>query len=130
MPQGFWINYLFALAVVTAVLAVLFAIARAVGRGRIRLPNIAITSAAAAVASGKYHRRRRERFVTILESTMLSHHASLHVVQAGPRRYLLIGTTAAATTTASSAAGLTTIAELAPDDVAAWLLQTSRNANA
>ena len=88
MPQPFWIDYAFALTVVAAVLAGLFALARVVSRRR-AFP------------------RGDNRFVTILESTMLSQQTAVHVVKAGGR-YLLVG---------ASPAGLRTLADLAPDDV-------------
>lgn len=88
MPSTFWMNYALALAVIAAVLAAMFAIARTIGRRR-AFPR----------AAG--------RFVTILESTMVSPQTSVHVVKAG-RRYLLIGV---------GAAGLATLVELTAEDV-------------
>ena len=69
--MSFWTNYVLALALVAIVLAVLAFVGRFLKR-----------AAWNAHAGGRY--------VAVVESAMLSPHASLHVVKTG-RRYLLIG---------------------------------------
>lgn len=79
VPWSFWTNYLLTLATVTLVLTGLFVLARRLAQRR------AFECA-------------DRRIVTVLESTMLSQHASLHVVRVGAR-YLLIGAANAAIST-------------------------------
>jgi flagellar biogenesis protein FliO len=71
MATGFWLNYVFALLVVALLLGGLYAVVRGLARGRV------IVSA-------------NRRLVTVLESTVLTQHAALHVVKVGSR-YFLIG---------------------------------------
>jgi flagellar biogenesis protein FliO len=81
-PANFWALYLEKLVVLAVVLATLYFAAR-----RLRRTPLL---------------RRSGRLVTVLETTMLSQHAMLHVVSAGGR-YFLIG---------SAPGGLSRIAEL------------------
>ncbi len=79
MPQTFWTNYAIAVATVALVLAGLHVLSRRIVRGRrFGSPN--------------------QRLVTVIESTMLSQHASVHVVKVG-ERYLVIGAASAALST-------------------------------
>ena len=71
MPLNFWTNYGVALATVAGILAILFVAARCVELRR----------------AG---RTRGGRYVSVLESTMLSPHASVHVVRFN-ERVMLIG---------------------------------------
>jgi len=95
MSAGFWLQYLVALAVVALMLGGLYAVVRGLARGRL-------------IASAD------RRLVSVLESTVLSQHAALHVVKAGGK-YLLIG--------ASNGGGVTTLGELPAEEVEAWLAQ-------
>lgn len=95
MSPSFWTSYLLALAIVGLMLAGLYIIVRGLARGRIL------------AASGR-------RFVNVVESTMLSQHVAMHVVRAGSR-YLLVG--------GANNGALTTLAELTPEEVEAWLAQ-------
>ena len=79
MPRSFWTNYALALATVALMLAGLHMLARRIARGR---------------SFGSANRR----LVTVIESTMLSQHASVHVVKVGAR-YLVIGAANAALST-------------------------------
>jgi flagellar biogenesis protein FliO len=94
MSTGFWLNYFLALVVVALMLGGLYAVVRGLMRGRV-------------LASAS------RRMVTVLETTVLSQHASMHVVKVSSR-YLLIGGT---NTSVSN------IAELPAEDVEAWLAQ-------
>ncbi len=71
MPSSFWEAYVLKLAILGAVLAALYALAR-------RLKGVKLFS------------RGAGRYVTVIESTMLSPHAAVHLLRIG-RRYLLIG---------------------------------------
>lgn len=93
MSANFWLNYFLALLVVALMLAGLWVIVRGLARGRI-------------LASAD------RRLVSVLESTVVSQHASLHVVKVGTR-YLLIG----------GGSALSLLSELQPDEVDAWLSQ-------
>jgi flagellar biogenesis protein FliO len=94
MSTGFWLNYALALAVVALMLGGLYIIVRGLARGRL------LVSA-------------DRRLVTVLESTMLAQHVSVHVVKAGSR-YLLIG---------GGQGQVNTLTELNADEVEAWLAQ-------
>ena len=94
VSANFWFNYLLALIVVALMLAGLWIVVRTLARGRI-------------IASAD------RRLVAVLESTVVSQHASLHVVKVGAR-YLLIG---------GGSAQLTMLSELDATDVDAWLAQ-------
>jgi flagellar biogenesis protein FliO len=94
MNAAFWINYFLALTIVALMLGGLWIIVRGLSRGRI-------------FASAD------RRMVTVLESTMLSQHASVHVVKVGPR-FMLVG---------GSNGNVSLLAELPPDDVEKWLAQ-------
>ena len=94
MSGSFWVNYFLALTIVALMLAGLYIIVRGLARGRV-------------FASAN------RRMVTVLESTMLSQHASMHVVKVGAR-YLLIG---------GSNGAISTLSELSPEEVEAWLVQ-------
>jgi flagellar biogenesis protein FliO len=92
MSWGFWLNYFLALTIVALMLGGLYIIVRSLARGRVfALAN--------------------RRMVTVLESTALSQHASVHVVKVG-QRYLLVG---------GSNGNVSMLAELPNDDVDAWL---------
>ena len=95
MSGGFWLQYLLALVVVALMLGGLYAIVRGVARGRV-------------IASAD------RRLVSVLESTVLSQHAALHVVKAAGK-YILVG--------ASNGGGVTTLGELSEEEVEAWLSQ-------
>ena len=97
MSWSFWINYFLALTIVALMLAGLYIIVRGLARGRV-------------FASAN------RRMVTVLESTMLSQHASVHVVKVG-ERYMLVG---------GSNGNVSMLAELPGDDVEAWLAQRPR----
>jgi flagellar biogenesis protein FliO len=92
MSSGFWLNYLFALLVVGLMLGGLYAVVRGLARGRI-------------LASAD------RRLVTVLESTMLSQHAALHVVKVG-ERYFLVG---------GGQGHVSSLVELTPQEVESWL---------
>lgn len=92
MTAGFWLQYLLALVVVALMLGGLYAVVRGLARGRI-------------LASAD------RRLVSVLESTVLSQHAAVHVVKAGTK-YLLLG---------ASNGGVTTLGELPAEDVESWL---------
>ncbi len=94
MAASFWINYFLALAVVALLLGGLWMIVRGLARGRL-------------VASAG------RRMVTVLESTALAQHVAVHVVKVGTR-YLLVG---------GSSGNVSTLAELEPAEVDAWLAQ-------
>ena len=92
MSWGFWLNYFLALTIVALMLSGLWIVVRGLSRGRI-------------FASAD------RRMVTVLESTMLSQHASVHVVKVGGR-YMLVG---------GSNGSVSMLTELPPDDVEKWL---------
>jgi flagellar biogenesis protein FliO len=94
MSTGFWLNYALALVVVALMLGGLYIIVRGLARGRL------LVSA-------------DRRLVTVLESTMLAQHVSVHVVKAGSQ-YLLIG---------GGQGHVNTLAQLPADEVEAWLEQ-------
>ncbi len=92
MTAGFWLQYLLALVVVALMLGGLYAVVRGLARGRL-------------IASAD------RRLVSVLESTVLSQHAAVHVVKAGGK-YLLLGATNG---------GVTTLGELPAEEVDGWL---------
>ena len=94
MSWSFWVNYFLALTIVALMLGGLYIIVRGLARGRI-------------FASAD------RRMVTVLESTALSQHASVHVVKVGAR-YMLVG---------GSNGNVSMLAELPSDDVEGWLSQ-------
>jgi flagellar biogenesis protein FliO len=96
VPSSFWTNYLLALATITLVLAGLFFLTRRLAPGRAFAPA-------------------KRRLVTVIESTMLSHHASVHVIKAG-ERYILLG---------AAESGLTTLAEMSREEVESVLRRRS-----
>lgn len=71
MPWSFWEAYAVKLLILGAVLGALYALARKLKGARL-------------------FSRRTERYVTVVESTMLSPHAAVHLLRVGTR-YLLIG---------------------------------------
>ena len=71
MPWSFWQAYAVKLLILGLMLAALYAIAR-------RLKGVGSLS------------RGADRYVTVIESTMLSQHAAVHLLRVGTR-YLLIG---------------------------------------
>jgi flagellar biogenesis protein FliO len=71
MPWSFWEAYAVKLLVLGLMLAALYAIAR-------RLKGL------------RFFARGVDRYVTVIESTMLSQHAAVHLLRVGTR-YLLIG---------------------------------------
>ncbi|MBV8331997.1 MAG: flagellar biosynthetic protein FliO [Candidatus Eremiobacteraeota bacterium] len=93
MSTGFWLNYFLALTIVALMLGGLYITVRGLARGRL-------------LASA--HRR----MVTVLESTMLSQHASVHVVKVGAK-YMLVG---------GSNGNVSMLTELPPEDVESWLV--------
>jgi len=84
MPLAFWGAYAVRLAILALVLCTLYVIAR-----RLRDTKLFV---------------RQGRRVDVLESTMLSQQAALHLVRVDTRYFLI----------ASAAAGVTRIAELEP----------------
>ncbi len=86
MPSSFWPLYVEKLAIVALVLAALYLAARRLRQTRLFAPS--------------------GRLVNVLESTMLSQHAALHVVSVGSRCFLI----------GSAAGGVTRLAELASFD--------------
>jgi flagellar biogenesis protein FliO len=92
MTWSFWVNYFLALTIVALMLGGLYIIVRGLARGRVF------------ASAGR-------RMVTVLESTMLSQHASVHVVKVGGR-YMLVG---------GSNGHVSLLAELPNDEVEAWL---------
>lgn len=85
MPPAFWGAYAVRLAIAALVLCALYVVARHL--------------------RDRHAFGRRGRRVDVVESTMLSQHAALHLVRVDAR-YFLIG---------SAAAGVTRIAEVPPD---------------
>jgi len=71
MPWSFWEAYAVKLLILGVMLAVLYAVAR-------RLKGV------------RFFARGVDRYVTVIESTMLSPHAAVHLLRVGTR-YLLIG---------------------------------------
>jgi flagellar biogenesis protein FliO len=92
MTWSFWVNYFLALTIVALMLGGLYIIVRGLARGRV-------------FASAD------RRMVTVLESTMLSQHSSVHVVKVGGR-YMLVG---------GGNGQVSMLAELPADEVEAWL---------
>ncbi len=74
MPAAFWLGYLLKLAIVAAILFVLYAAGRTLRRRPLFAP--------------------RDRCVNVLETTTLAHGAAVHVIRLGGR-YLLLGSTSA-----------------------------------
>ena len=95
MTSGFWLNYFVALLVVALMLGGLYAVVRGLARGRV-------------LASAD------RRLVSVLESTVLSQHGSVHVVKVGSRYFLLGG---------GSQASPSTLAELPAEEIDAWLAE-------
>ncbi len=81
MPLSFWAGYFEKLAIVALALTALYLLARKLRHAQFP---------------------RDGRSVSLLETTMLSQHAALHVVRAGSRHFLI----------GSSAGGVSRIAEL------------------
>ncbi|MGA8796074.1 MAG: flagellar biosynthetic protein FliO [Candidatus Cybelea sp.] len=71
MPWSFWEAYAVKLLILGLMLAALYAVAR-------RLKGL------------RFFARGVDRYVTVIESTMLSQHAAVHLLRVGTR-YLLIG---------------------------------------
>lgn len=86
MTASFWAAYVEKLAIVALVLAGLYALARG-------------------LRSARFFARSGRR-VSLMETTMLSQHAALHVVRAGSRHFLI----------GSAAGGVSRIAELDASD--------------
>ncbi len=82
MPWSFWEAYAVKLLILGLMLAALYAVAR-------RLKGL------------RFFARGVDRYVTVIESTMLSQHAAVHLLRIGTR-YLLIG---------GGSAGLSKLAE-------------------
>jgi flagellar biogenesis protein FliO len=93
--MGFVGHYLLAVAVVALMLFGLYAIARALTRGRLAT-------------------RADRRLVNVIESTFLSQHTTLHVVKVGERYYLIAG-----------GEHLRTLAEVPSEEVALYLNTSS-----
>jgi flagellar biogenesis protein FliO len=89
MPPHFWAGYVLKLALTALVLGALYLIAR-------RLRTMRFLS-------------RRARCVNLVETTLLTPGAALHVVTVGSRHYLL----------GSATGGVSSLAELDPGDVEA-----------
>jgi len=87
MPLSFWAGYFEKLAIVALSLTALYLLARK-------------------LRHAQFH-SRDGRSVSLLETTMLSQHAALHVVRAGSRHFLI----------GSSAGGVSRIAELSSAQV-------------
>ena len=87
-------QYVLALAVVGLMLVGLYAVVRALGRGRI-------------VAAAQ------KRLVSVVESTFIAQNTTVHVLKAGGR-YFLVG---------GGSGHVNTLAELAADEVEPWLAQ-------
>jgi|SRR5579872_1591090 len=90
----FWFTYLPGLVAVALLLVGLYAVVRGLSRGRVLLSA-------------------NRRLLTVVESTMLSQHAAVHVIKAGSR-YFVVG---------GGNGGLTTLAELPSDEVERWLTE-------
>ena len=90
MPWSFWAAYIVKLALVGLVLAALYVVARKLRETR-------------------FFAHRPGRCVSVVESTMLSQHAAVHLLRAG-NRYFLVG---------SASAAISVLVELAPADLAA-----------
>lgn len=88
MPWSFWEAYAVKLLILGLMLAALYALAR-------RLKAV------------RFFARGADRYVTVIESTMLSPHAAVHLLRVG-RRYLLIG---------GGSAGLIKLAELSDGEL-------------
>jgi flagellar biogenesis protein FliO len=92
MTSSFWLQYTGALLVVALLLGGLYAVVRGLARGRV-------------IASAE------RRLLTVLESTMLSQHAAVHVVKVG-KRYVMIG---------ASNGNVSMLGDLPSDEVETWL---------
>lgn len=92
MPSGFFGHYLLALLVVTLMLGGLYIIVRALGRGRL-------------IASAS------KRIVSVIESTYVSQHTTLHVVKVAHQYYLIGG----------GNGQVQTLAEIPAEHVEPWL---------
>jgi flagellar biogenesis protein FliO len=88
MTSSFWAGYALKLGIVALALVALSLLARRLRRAR-------LTAGAG------------NRFFTVIESTMLTPHLSIHVVKVGGR-YLCVG---------GGGAGISTLAELAAEEV-------------
>jgi flagellar biogenesis protein FliO len=88
MPWSFWEAYAVKLLILGLMLAALYALAR-------RLKGL------------RFFARGVDRYVTVIESTMLSQHAAVHLLRVGTR-YLLIG---------AGNAGLTKLAEFSAGEL-------------
>jgi flagellar biogenesis protein FliO len=98
MSWTFWLNDLLAFAVVTLMLAGLYAMLKRFVRG----------NALAAVD---------RRLVTVLEATMLSQQSAVFVIKVGSR-YLVVG---------GGNASVSTLAELPAQEVEAWVARERRS---
>jgi flagellar biogenesis protein FliO len=88
MPWSFWASYLLKVGIVGALLAALYAAARALRRTR-------------------FFGRPADRRIRVLETALLSQHAAIYLLGVG-ERYFLVG---------ASGATIATLAELAPADL-------------
>lgn len=95
--MGFAGQYILALIVVALMLFGLYSVVRALGRGRL------VTST-------------DRRLITVVESTALAQHTTLHVVKAGDRYYLIGG----------GSGHVSNLGEVPADQVEPWL-QEQRN---
>jgi flagellar biogenesis protein FliO len=91
---GFWVRYALDMVVVALILGGLYAVARGLSRGRVLLSA-------------------QRRLVTVLESTMLSQHSSVHVVKVGGR-YFLIG---------AANGHVASLGELPSDEIESWMTE-------
>jgi flagellar biogenesis protein FliO len=92
MTSSFWLQYILALVVVGLMLGGLYAVVRGLARGRVLMSSA-------------------HRLITVVETTMLSQHSSLHVVKAGTKYYLV----------GASNGHVSTLGELPPEEVETWL---------
>jgi flagellar biogenesis protein FliO len=92
MSGNFWVRYALDMVVVALMLGGLYAVVRGLSRGRVLLSA-------------------QRRLVTVLESTMLSQHSSVHVVKVGGR-YFLIG---------AGNNHVASLGELPGDEIEGWM---------
>jgi flagellar biogenesis protein FliO len=92
MEANLWAGYVLKLAIAALLLAGIWLVTRRLGRARFAVLG-------------------ERRFLRVVESALLAPHLSLHVVKAGAR-YFLVG---------GASANVAALAELAAEDVEAWL---------
>jgi flagellar biogenesis protein FliO len=92
MTGGFWLRYAFDMVVVALLLGGLYFVVRSLAQGRVLVST-------------------QRRLVTVLESTILAQHSTVHVVKVG-NRYYLVG---------AGNGQVATLGELPAEEVDAWL---------